>query len=87
VCTRLEDVVAPVVDAIAENTGIASQEFLRLVVKDDAQHCEIVCAQLHHATTGEIVVELDIVFGCQQPRDHGICVDVHNVGGVDEGSK
>ena len=83
----LEVVVALVVDAIAENTRIAGQALLRLVIEDDAQHAEVVCAQHHHAATGEIVVELHIIFGGYEPRDHGICMDVHDVGGVDEGSK
>ncbi len=80
-------VVAPVVDAIAEHTRIASQALLRLVVENDAQHAEVICAQHHHAATGKIVVELDVILGGYQPRDHGICVNVHDVDGVDQGSK
>lgn len=83
----LKVVVALVVDAIAENTCVAGQTLLRLVIKDDAQHAEIVCTQHHHAAPGEVVIELDVIFGGYEPGDHGICVDVHDVRRVDEGSK
>lgn len=80
-------VVTLVVYALGVCLYVAAQTLFWLGVEDQPQGGEIVRSHGHHVTTGQVVVEVDVVHACSPPWYFGDGRDMFHVGRVEQGAE